>query len=141
MQCRNLATLTLRREKLKLQAVSILKEAFNEITSHLEHDSHLSCRYMEKIALALQDQLYGPGKGDLVSRSSSTSDDTNSTEEAPPRKRGRPSETVNLRSPKSHHRSASFLFNNKVQRLFAELFDIDEALDQEAFKVIPSDCI
>lgn len=118
----------------------VLKEAFNDITSHLEEDSHLSSRYMEKIALSLQDQIYGPGKGDLVSRASS-SDDTNSTQsEEIPRKRGRQSDVPILRSPKSR-RSTSFGQSfNKVQQAFAELFDIDNTLDEELFKSIPSDC-
>jgi hypothetical protein len=42
-----------RREKLKLQTVMILKEAFDEITAHLEEDSHLSSRFMEKIAFSV----------------------------------------------------------------------------------------
>jgi len=139
-KCRNLATLTLRREKLKLQSIAILKEAFESITSTLEEDSHLSCRFMEKIALSLQDQIHGPGKGDLVSRgSSSTSDDASSNEEIP-RKRGRPSDTL-LRSPKSR-RSATFARPlNKVQEAFVELFDLDDTLSEEAFKSIPGDCI
>jgi hypothetical protein len=137
-----LATLTLRREKLKLQTVMILKEAFDEITAHLEQDSHLSSAFMEKIALSLQDQIHGPGKGDLVaSRSSSSSDDKNSAQnDEVPRKRNRPSEPI-LKSPKSR-RSTSFARPfNKVQELFAELFDLDDTLDEEAFKSIPGDCL
>lgn len=120
----------------------ILKEAFDETTAHLEEDSHLSSRFMEKIAFSLQDQIYGPGKGDLVaSRGSSSSDDTNSIQsEEVPRKRNRPSEPL-LKSPKSR-RTASFSRPfNKVQEMFAELFDLDENLDEAAFKSIPADCL
>jgi hypothetical protein len=119
----------------------MLKEAFNDITSHIEQDSHLSCRFLQKIAFSLQDQLFGPGKGTLVSRGSSL-DDTNSmdTDEIP-RKRGRPSDAPILRSPKSR-RSTSFPHPfNKVQEAFAELFDLDETLDAHIFKSIPGDCV
>jgi len=58
---RNLASLTLRREKLKLQIVSSLKDAFEEITAPLDSDSPLSLRFLEKMCEALAEQ-YGHGR-------------------------------------------------------------------------------
>lgn len=121
----------------------ILKEAFDDISLHLEDDSHLSERYLQKVAVSLQDQICGPGKGDFVGRgSSSTSDDTNSMQsEEVSRKRGRQSDTHIIRSPKNR-RSTSFTRPfNKVQEAFADLFDLDDNLDEKLFKSIPADCI
>lgn len=49
-QCRNLCTLSLKREKLKWQMVSLLKEALDFAMGDLAEESHLSSRSFDKLA-------------------------------------------------------------------------------------------
>ncbi|KAI6240046.1 Protein Jade-3 [Aphelenchoides fujianensis] len=62
---RNLATLSLRRERMKLQVVRLLREAFEETTTYMEQDSHLQERFMLKVANLFNEHLHGLGSGIL----------------------------------------------------------------------------
>ncbi|KAI6215462.1 hypothetical protein M3Y94_00387600 [Aphelenchoides besseyi] len=142
---RNLATLSVRRERMKLSLVSKLREAFDEITNYLDGDSHLNDRSLVKIAALLQEHIHGPDQSDSFSRSSSTnSEETTSVQSLEVnsnRKRRLDVDGHNFVAPKVR-RTAHFPQPfNKIQEIFAELFDLDENLSEELFKSLPTDCL
>ncbi|KAI6188590.1 hypothetical protein M3Y98_00370800 [Aphelenchoides besseyi] len=142
---RNLATLSVRRERIKLSLVSQLREAFDQITSYLNGDSHLNDRSLAKIEALLQEHIHGPGKSDPLRRSSSTnSEETTSVQSLDAnssRKRRSDADGHNFVVPKVR-RTAQFAQPfNKIQGVFAELFDLDENLSEELFKSLPNDCL
>lgn len=115
-RCRNLCTLSMRREKLKWQKVVGLKQAFEQVLGNLgDETTHFSSRSVEKLAQYWYEymELEQPISQDQPSSSSSRS----------------PS-----KSPKK-----SKVCTNNVQSLFSDLFAIFPSLPPSLFDELPSD--
>lgn len=107
----------MRREKLKWQMVVSLKEAFEQVLGNLgDETTHFSSRSIEKLTQFWSDYM--------------------GLEPEPAAPSPKPSPSKSPKSP-----SKSKMSGNKIQNLFADLFQSHPSLPPSLFDELPEDCL